>query len=1053
MVSQVHRFLHGRTLSTAEPVWYLTGNTNDIFFHDAYLGCLSLTGTIRHWTLEQDPEALVVVLTAEGELVPEANTLTDLLHSRRKPRAPQKIPAKVSEGVPDSQSPDRTAESTVEDLHSRTGSRRYADRLALLSSVFTRPRNRSIIAIVFGLPEQFERAASEKEESFELRDTVRALVQHAQDNIGSLLFLVDPRAELSAHLLQSRSSITIDIPTPAPEEIEAALARISLRHDITMRRTNSIANYLAANGNLQSALSRIAWHIRSTRSIGMDTLLHLPEPDEVSVTSIFQELDSLVGLKDVKDHFHKLPDIARQRRTELRKRGKLPETTMHMVFKGSAGTGKTSVARIVARLFHALRILPTDAVTEILPIELVSKHANETAERMQNSLMKGRGGVILIDEAHQLMGNPQSEESIKALVTFAENHRNDTVIILAGYTELIDELMQVDEGLTRRFPTSLIFHDYNSEELCQVVYDMARAGGFTMSEDARAPLMRLLEDRSLDAGFGNAGGARNIWQQIRSAHASRHSTAPNVIEIADIPASITIDDTRVAQAEKALARYIGSNGLHEFLETQRILLANYRNSNQPRPWVDGMCFVGPPGTGKTSIARDVIAPYLYGIGLLDRPAAKLVTVDDLQTDYDSRAAERVRELFHAARGGVLVIEKVGSLPADNIYNAEAIRALTIEAANPENRRTLIILEGREDEIDGLISRHPGLESRFNEKIVFESMSAKSLLKIIRIRAQAEGCRLSEDFEQRLLTVAPIAKEVAGRNFGNARWAMDMYKQAKENMIVRTSSPSESASPVDNTCLIEQDLVAALRNEDPRLSGLLGPAPYASPETVSPAPLGAMTYPECIDRLQNAILPIVVAREDDYHDIDTYSLHVGTGFLVAASGLVATAAHVLLNAVRVTIDSEEGAEAKVLAVDEETDTALLHLPAEAVSGYKPLPLGQSRNVRTLSELLAVGYQSDWKPGEKPYTLQVQVSRNMWQKPSFEVDGNLDHGASGGPLIDPSQGAVIGLVSRGVGSTIKVIARIEQLRRLLEEQGHGNKQHEHGVVGTDPERGVQ
>ena len=209
---------------------------------------------------------------------------------------------------------------------------------------------------------------------------VRALVRHAQESTGSLLVLVDPRAELSPRLLRSCSTVTINILTPSREEIEVALARVSLRHSITMRHdAKSIASYLATNGNLQDALRRIASIKKYARIIGVDTLLHLPEPDESRVASIFQELDSLVGLENVKSHFHSLPDIARRRRIELRERGKLPETTMHMVFKGSAGTGKTSVARIVAQLFHALGILPKDEIVEILPTVLISKHANEAA--------------------------------------------------------------------------------------------------------------------------------------------------------------------------------------------------------------------------------------------------------------------------------------------------------------------------------------------------------------------------------------------------------------------------------------------------------------------------------------------------------------------------------------------------------------------------------------------------------------------------------------------------------------------------------------------------
>ena len=153
-----------------------------------------------------------------------------------------------------------------------------------------------------------------------------------------------------------------------------------------------------------------------------------------------------------------------------------------------------------------------------------------------------------------------------------------------------------------------------------------------------------------------------------------------------------------------------------------------------------LCFVGPPGTGKTSIAEKVVAPYLYGIGLLDRPTTKLVTVDDLQTSHGSHASKKVKGLFHSARGGVLVIEKADNLSADNIYGADAIRALATEATNSENRRTLIILEGHEEEIDDLISRNPGLESRFNRKIVFEPMPAKSLLKIMREACSAPSGR-------------------------------------------------------------------------------------------------------------------------------------------------------------------------------------------------------------------------------------------------------------------------------------------------------------------------
>ena len=997
MVSRAHRFLHGRELSTVEPVWRLTANTDDIFFHDAYLGCLPLAETIRHWAREQDPDVVAVTLTARGDLGPDddASALLDLLRSGRRP-------ARGSDpGAAE------TARPTAE-------GRGYLDQLTRLAAAFGDPNGRSIVAVVEGLPEQCEEAAPATLR--ELQRTMRMLVRCARTSTGLLLVLLDPRDELEAFALWNSPVTAIGLPAPRPEEVGAALTRVSLRHDLAIRHTASIAAHLAAGTDLHGALRRAAAAARDSRIITADALLGLPEPDADRVDAVFRDLDSLIGLEAVKAHMHGLPALARRRRADLRERGTIPQATMHMVFKGPAGTGKTSVARIAARLFHALGLLPTDKVVEIPLGEVM--HAGETGARMQARLGEGVGGVVLIDEAHHLMRDRHSREAIDPLLVFAEDHRSNTVIILAGYSDQIDRLMRADPGLPRRFPTVLTFPDYTAEELGRVVRKMARDDGFTFDRDAEAPLARLLADRCLDAAFGNAGGARNTWQEIRRAHDSGPRAAPGVIRAEDVPAVISTDDAMAAAALEALGRYTGLDALRRYLETQRDYLAHCLRTNRPRPAADGLRFVGPPGTGKTSIATTVIAPYLYGVGLLDRPTVTAATGANLQAGHSGQTPEKIRALFRTARGGVLLIDEAYSVPVEHGYGAEVIDTLVAEAARPVNRRTLVVLAGYKAEMDGFLTRNPGLRNRFPREIVFEPLSTAELLAVMRGRAQAEGYRLAADFEQRFVSIAPIARRVAGPGFGNARWAVGVYQQAKEAMISRTR-----ARPDDDAArLTGEDLLAAVHDADPRLARLLDPAAPSHPDASPPPPSGAMGASECEGRLRDAVLPLVVDQEEVQA--------MGTGFLVVDSGLVATAAHVLQDATRVTAHiGPEQISAGVVAVDEETDTALLRVPAQAVAGRRPLPLGHSRDVPVSSELWAAGYHH-WQPGEDPHIVQVRVSRNMRSKKVFDVAGPIEHGASGGPLIDPSQGAAVGLVRGGMGSTVKVMVRIEQVRSLLE-----------------------
>ena len=1000
MVSRAHRFLHGRELSTVEPVWRLTANTDDIFFHDAYLGCLPLAETIRHWAREQDPDVVAVTLTARGDFGPDddASALLDLLRPGRRP----------ARGCDPGAA--QTARPTAE-------GRGYLDQLTRLAAAFGDPNGRSIVAVVEGLPEQCEEAAPATLR--ELQRTMRMLVRCARTSTGLLLVLLDPRDELEAFALWNSPVTAIGLPAPRPEEVGAALTRVSLRHDLAIRHTASIAAHLAAGTDLHGALRRAAAAARDSRIITADALLGLPEPDEDRVDAVFRDLDSLIGLEAVKAHMHGLPALARRRRADLRERGTIPQATMHMVFKGPAGTGKTSVARIAARLFHALGLLPTDKVVEIPLGEVM--HAGETGARMQARLGEGVGGVVLIDEAHHLMRDRHSREAIDPLLVFAEDHRSNTVIILAGYSDQIDRLMRADPGLPRRFPTVLTFPDYTAEELGRVVRKMARDDGFTFDRDAEAPLARLLADRCLDAAFGNAGGARNTWQEIRRAHDSGPRAAPGVIRAEDVPAVISTDDAMAAAALEALGRYTGLDALRRYLETQRDYLAHCLRTNRPRPAADGLRFVGPPGTGKTSIATTVIAPYLCGVGLLDRPTVTAATGANLQAGHSGQTPEKIRALFRTARGGVLLIDEAYSVPVEHGYGAEVIDTLVAEAARPVNRRTLVVLAGYKAEMDGFLTRNPGLRNRFPREIVFEPLSTAELLAVMRGRAQAEGYGLAADFEQRFVSIAPIARRVAGPGFGNARWAVGVYQQAKEAMISRTR-----ARPDDDAArLTGEDLLAAVHDADPRLARLLDPAAPSRPDASPPPPSGAMGASECEGRLRDAVLPLVVDQEEVQA--------MGTGFLVVDSGLVATAAHVLQDATRVTAHiGPEQISAGVVAVDEETDTALLRVPAQAVAGRRPLPLGSSRDVPVSSELWAAGYHH-WQPGEDPHIVQVRVSRNMRSKKVFDVAGPIEHGASGGPLIDPSQGAAVGLVRGGMGSTVKVMVRIEQVRSLLERSG--------------------
>lgn len=191
-------------------------------------------------------------------------------------------------------------------------------------------------------------------------------------------------------------------------------------------------------------------------------------PDSEDLADILAELNSLCGLEDVKRQIHKMVKIVEL--NQKRRAVGLTEVdtgAMHMVFMGNAGTGKSTVARIIARIYKSLGFLPTDRCVEVSSIDLVGQYVGQTAQKTMKVVESALGGVLIIDEAYSLMNNPYSAEVIETLLPLLEKHRNDFVCIVAGYRKEMEQFFEQNFGLRSRFPTVIEFEDYTPDELRQ----------------------------------------------------------------------------------------------------------------------------------------------------------------------------------------------------------------------------------------------------------------------------------------------------------------------------------------------------------------------------------------------------------------------------------------------------------------------------------------------------------------------------------------------------------------------------------------------------------
>jgi SpoVK/Ycf46/Vps4 family AAA+-type ATPase len=203
-----------------------------------------------------------------------------------------------------------------------------------------------------------------------------------------------------------------------------------------------------------------------------------------------------------------------------------------MVFSGNPGTGKTTIGRLMARVYRSLDILSKGHLVEVDRSGLVAGYIGQTAVKTAEAVKKALGGVLFIDEAYALTGkseNDYGQEAIETLLKLMEDNRDDLVVIVAGYDGLMQEFVESNPGLSSRFNRYLHFDDYTVDEMLQIFELQFKKGQFALTDKARAAVRDYIEAANASSiAFGNARGVRNIFERVLVQQANRLACAPSV---------------------------------------------------------------------------------------------------------------------------------------------------------------------------------------------------------------------------------------------------------------------------------------------------------------------------------------------------------------------------------------------------------------------------------------------------------------------------------------------------------------------------------------------